>query len=164
MEDRAKSILTSARTYSKTAKYINALAQNDPGQLIPSFVISALALELYFKSIYFLDKNKEFKVKGRHSHDFYILFDELSENLKESLEQNFRYLTTHRDMHDVHIIESQAKVVIPRDLRGNLKYWSNVFTKSRYIHEKSDELRIVMFFPEIEQAIENIISDIRPEF
>jgi hypothetical protein len=164
MEDRAKAIFLTAGTYSKAARHINAAVQNDPSQLLPSQVIAALALELYFKSLYFIEKNRDFRIDGRHSHDFNALFEELSEDSRSNLERCFQTLMQARDMQDVQAIESASKVRVPCDLAGNLECWSDVFTKVRYIHDKPNEAKSMMFFPEIEQAVKNVLFDIRPDF
>lgn len=163
-QERAKAIFKAAETYSKAAGIINAAAGNDPSQWIPSRVIAALTLELYFKSLYFIENNMEFKIKNRHSHDFSTLFDRLSKDLRDCLETNFQYLMKERDMGGVHIMEVECKVKMPRDLAGNLKYWSDVFTQVRYMYDMPNKEIQMMFFPEIEQAVKETIFSIRPNF
>lgn len=164
MEDRAKAIFLTAGIYSKAARHINAIVQNDSSQLLPSQVIAALALELYFKSLYFIEKRIDFMIDGRHSHDISALFKELSEDSRSNLERCFQTLMQARNMKDVKAIESASKVNVPRDLAGNLEYWSDVFTKVRYIHDKPNETRSMMFFPEIEQVVKIVLFEIRPDF
>lgn len=163
LEDRAQSILRTADTYSRAARYLNAVVENDPSQLLPSLVNAALALELYFKSLYFIEKKQDFKINGRHSHDFHALFNELSVELKNKLQIEFQTIMKPRDMKDVRAIESASEVKVPLDLTGNLESWSDVFTKVRYIHDKPNKAKPMMFFPEIEQAVKNAIFSLRPE-
>lgn len=161
--DRAKSIFLTASAYSKAAKHINAAVSYDPSLLLPSQIIAALALELYFKSLYFIVKKMDFKINSRHSHDFNALFKELPEDLRKKLENSFHELMTDRDMKDVHAIEAASEVKIPLDLAGNLTSWSDVFMKVRYIYDRTTAGKSMMFFPEFEQAVTNIIFGIRPE-
>lgn len=163
MEERAKKIFRVAETYSKAARNINAAAEMDPSQLLPSQVIAALALELYFKSLYFIENNKEFKINNRHSHDFSTLFGELSKDLRDSLEANFQSLMKKRNMQDVHIIESEC-VKVHRDLKSNLRCWKDVFTQVRYMYDNPNKEIQMMFFPEIEQAVKETIFSFRPNF
>jgi hypothetical protein len=163
MEDRIKAIFLTASAYSKAAKHINAAGLQDSSLLLPSQVIAALALELYFKSLYHIEKNADFKINGKHSHDFNALFEKLSEDSRKKLEKNFHELMTVRDMQDVKNIEAASGVKIPLDLVGNLICWSDVFTKLRYIYDRPTAGKSMMFFPEIEQAVKNVIFGIRPE-
>jgi hypothetical protein len=123
-----------------------------------------LALELYFKSLYFIEKNTEFKINSKHSHDFNALFKELPEDLIKKLNRSFDNLMKERDMKDVHAIKAASGVIIPLDLAGNLKCWSDVFTKVRYIYDRPKDQKSMMFFPEIEKVVTNAIVSIRPEF
>ncbi|OOF10251.1 MULTISPECIES: hypothetical protein [unclassified Salinivibrio] len=164
MEDRAKSIFSSAGMYSKAAHLMNEGSRGDPSLLIPSQVNAALALELYFKSLYLIEKGSDFKVGGRHSHDFHALFSDLSRQSKEKLLYQFQSAISSRDMSDVVTMERETKVEIPRDLEGNLQSWSGVFTKVRYVYDKPKHAVSMMFFPEIEQAVRDTVINLRPDF
>lgn len=163
MEDLAKSIFSSACMYSKAARLMNEAFHKDPSLLLPSFVNAALALELYFKSLYFIENNRDFKVNGRHSHDFHTLFSELSKESKEKLLCRFQSAISSRDMTDVSTLENEVKVQVPLDFEGNLQSWSGVFTKVRYVYEKREKPVTMMFFDEIEQTIRGVIISLRPE-
>lgn len=54
----------------------------------------------------------------------------------------------------------------PFDLEGNLKEWCDVFTKVRYIYDFNNggKGKHMMFFPEIENALLNIIKKRKPEW
>lgn len=164
MKDRAKEIFITAKAYSNAAKCINQEIQRDDSLFLPSQVNASLALELYFKSLYFIENDKDFKINGRFSHNFYKIFEELSENQKNSLEQIFTRIMNQRGMNDVSNLESASGIKIPLDLAENLKSWSNVFVKMRYIFDNNRNSQPMMFFPEIEQAIKEIIFNIKPEF
>lgn len=163
MEDRAKTIFTTAKSYAKAARTVNSSVENDPAQLLPSLVIAALALELYFKSLYFLEKNQDFKVSGRHSHDFFALFGHLSAASRGKLSQEFENQIINRDMKDVKAIERTSETSIPLKLEENLKSWSDVFTTVRYIYDRPKMIKHMMFFPEIEQAAINTVLTLHPE-
>lgn len=166
MSDRANDIFRTAETYSKSAKYLNSIAHHDHSQLLPSQVIAALALELYFKALYYVENCEDFKVNRKHSHDFHKLFQSLTETSRNALILSFESQILARDMQDIEAIEAASGVSIPRDLTGNLEVWSNIFTQMRYIHDRAyaGTGRSMMFFPEIEKSARSVIIDLRPEF
>jgi hypothetical protein len=135
MNDKAHAIFASARMYSKAAHVLNGTANSDRPMLIPSMVNAALALELYFKSLYVLEHKTDFKIKGRHSHDFSAAFEELAGSTKQEFIEGFTNALAVRDMNDVNIVERDFGMRIPRDLKTNLVEWSSVFTGVRYIYE-----------------------------
>lgn len=163
MIDRAKDIFRAAETYSKSAGYLNSFINQDHDQFLPSQVIAALALELYFKALYYIEFCKDFKVNGRHSHDIHELFNGLSEKSKDMLTRSFKSQIMGQDMRDVEAIESESNVNIPRDLSGNLRCWSEIFTKVRYMHDRASEERVMMFFPEIEKSVRSVVFAYRPD-
>ncbi len=163
MTDRAKSILTLADAYSSAAKCLNTICLNNTKLFTPSQVTAALALELYFKSLYYLIYSKDFKKNHRHSHDFHDLFCTLPTKIQKSMESDFNQTIKKRNMNDVKKIESESGSVIPPDLKGNLKPWSSVFVEIRYIYDVSNKSIPMMFFPEIEETIKNQIFSIRPD-
>ena len=104
---------------------------------LPSVVNAALALELYFKTLYFLEKGEDFKVNGRFSHDFYLLFGQLGSSTRQRMESAFAESIKNRDMSDIEKLEKASSVLGPHDLIGNLSVWKDVFVNIRYIHEPS---------------------------
>ena len=74
--------------------------------LLPSMVTAALSLELYFKALYLLENNKDFKLNGKHSHDFHALFNVLSNTLKQEIESEFDNILKNRDMRDAKLVKS----------------------------------------------------------
>lgn len=159
MNDRAHSIYVYACTYAKAAKLLN---QSE--LFLPSMVNAALALELYFKSFYYLEYGKDFKINDRHSHDFFCLFEELRDTVKRDIESDFDQIMKNRDMRDVEQIEMVSKVVIPRGIMENVEVWSTVFVKVRYMYDNMEKPRSMMFFPEIEEVIRNAIYKRKPEW
>jgi hypothetical protein len=163
MKDRAKAIFQTADAYSRSAILINSVVNNDPSQFLPSQVNAALALELYFKTLYYIEKQSDFKVKNKHSHDFHALFNELPVVIQAQLDCDFQAIMNGRDMRDADTLETKSKVKVPRDLAGNLKAWSEVFTKVRYAYDERSQGTSMMFFPEIERAVRNAICRLRPD-
>ncbi|MDE1890453.1 MAG: hypothetical protein KGJ87_07560 [Planctomycetota bacterium] len=117
-------------------------------------------MELYFKSLYALDRGAEFKVKGRHSHDFAALFEELHEPTKQ---HKFNTAISARATDDIRMIESTLKMVVPRDLKANLNQWASLFTDLRYagyfIEKNKGVQKTMMFFPEIRDSVYNTIIE-----
>jgi len=164
LEDRAKSIFQTAGAYARAAKCVNSASQGDWTLLIPSQVNAALALELYFKTLYYLEYGEDFKVSGKNSHDFYKLFNKLRNTTRRELLSVFQQLMESRNMQDVLQLEAVSKVAIPRDLKKNLEAWSSIFVKARYIYDNVGKIMSMMFFPEIEQVLLNAIRKRKPEW
>ena len=59
MKSRARSIFGHAQVYERAARLLNTAGTSDPAMLLPSMVNAALSLELYFKSLYVLDRGAE---------------------------------------------------------------------------------------------------------
>jgi len=153
-----------ARVYSRASRLLNQQSVSEPSLLIPSMVNAALSLELYFKALYWLENNKDFKIDGKHSHDFSKTFDSLSDTLRNNIENNFKILLKNRDMKDVTIMEQTAKIVIPKTIKDNLDSWSQVFTKLRYVYEPKGRPISMMFFPELEESIMMALRNLHPGF
>lgn len=164
MNDRAKFIFQTANAYAKAARRLNAESLKDGSMFLPSMANAALALELYFKSLYYLEHGKDFKVNGRYSHDFYSLFKELGSTAQCELQSEFQRVMQTRDMHDVLRLEAASGVPIPRDLAGNLEAWRDVFVGFRYIYDNMGKVKTMMFFDEIEQVLLDAIRKRRREW
>lgn len=168
---KSQKIFDNARAYSKASHILNQKAFGDPSHMIqdmdlglPSTVNAALALELHFKALYLLEKGEDFKVNGRHSHDFYICFKQLDITTKHTMEAIFSESLQNRDMTDVEKIEKASSVLIPRDLVGNLQVWNGVFVNIRYFYEENTKGMSMFFFPEIENSLLNSIFHLKPEW
>lgn len=159
MNDRAYEIYKFACEYAKAAKLLN---QQD--LLLPSHSVAALALELYFKSLYYIEYGRDFKVNGKHSHDFYVLFQELSNRVKQDMVSDFNKILKNRDMSDVKILKSQYNFKISLDMMENLKIWSSVFVELRYFYDFKNKNKSMMFFPEIEKTILNALFQHKTEW
>lgn len=132
---------------------------------LPSVVCAALALELYFKTLYVLEKGMDFKVNGKHySHDFHRLFQELDNTTRQQMDSAFKESIAHRNMSDIEQLERVSSMQVPRDLSGNLLVWKDVFVKIRYVHEPIGRDMPMVFFPEIERAVVDSIRLRKPEW
>jgi hypothetical protein len=163
MKSRARSIFDNAQVYDRAAHLLNAAGSSDPAMLLPSTVNAALSLELYFKSLYILDHGAEFKVNGKHSHHFAILFEELKEPTKQQLLSKFKTALAIMDAKYIPSAESSLKMVVPKDLKTNLVQWANVFVDLRYAHtfveKNKGKPKTMMFFPQIRDSVYNTIID-----
>ena len=161
-------MLDNARAYSKASYTLNQKAFGPSFQVedmdlgLPSAVNAALAIELYLKTLYLLEKGEDFKFKGRHSHDFHLLFGQLNMTTKRTMEVAFADSISRREMTDVQRMEKVGSILIPRDLLGNLFIWKDVFVGIRYIHERKGNEVPMFFFPEIENAILVPIFQLNP--
>ncbi len=166
MSDRGKAIYINARRYAKASYALNSASSQsqDIDLLLPSLVNGALALELYFKSLFYLERSADFVIAGRHSHNFACLFDELMISTQKEIDKYFADLMKRRSMVDVEKIEKASAMVVPRDLKGNLKAWSEVFLKVRYIYDVPGKHLPMMFFPEIEKSVLQAIYQRQPEW
>jgi hypothetical protein len=166
MKARAQSIFGNAQVYERAARLLNNAGTNDHAMLLPSSVNAALSLELYFKSLYILDHGADFKVNGKHSHHFAILFEELNEPTKQKLLDKFNTALSTRNNNDILTYQSSFNMVVPKDLKTNLVQWANVFVDLRYAHEFTEKnkgkQKTMMFFPEIRDSIYNTIIDREP--
>jgi len=168
MKDKAKAIFLNARRYSESSWILNKTGK--PQILLPSWTNAALALELYFKALYYCLNGKDFKMKDakgkeRFSHDFLAIFESLDDEVRCALESSFAEQLEQRDMSDVDALEKQDAIShIPRDLPTNLKAWSSVFVKLRYVYEAEGQEIPMMFFPEIERSVLQAIFSERPEW
>lgn len=158
--ERPFAIFLNARRYSKASYKLNS--DEDIELLLPSWVNGALALELYFKVFYYLDKNKDYD----RTHNFANIFTDLTLDYQDKMSLTFESLLKARDMSDVRKLEASSGLKIPRNLKCNLEAWSNVFVDLRYVYEliENGKTATMMFFPEIELTVLTIIYDIKPEW
>ncbi len=157
-EEMARRIFDHARIFSNAAYALNDVPQMD--LVFPQSVCAALALELYVKTLYLLEKKKE----PQHSHDFHHLFMLLDINTRNKIELTFNQLMTQKDKFYFENLENTVSVSIPRDLIGNLFSWKEVFVKLRYAYEPLPKEFNTFLFPEIEKSILDFIILIKPEW
>jgi len=168
--DRFQSIFMAARSYALSARRLNIEAQRGIAapestgyMLLPSHVLAALALELHYKALYYLEFARDFKVSGRHSHDFSKLFLELPRQTRDELERRFESVMAGRNMTDVEGIEQFIGVKIGRTLVESLSHWSDVFVKVRYFFEPNESARPMLFFDELEASVLEVLRGRRPD-
>ncbi|MEZ9860538.1 hypothetical protein CWO01_11000 [Vibrio splendidus] len=153
MNIRAKKILESAVDYMKAANVLNHSSLQHPQLLLPSQVNASLSLELYFKSLYQLVFEEDFKVKGNHSHDFYRIYKALPDDMLKRMNDNFDSLIKGRDNSDIKKLRSESKVNISLKLESLVQNWSGVFTKIRYVYEDHNGSYAMILFPEIAKVV-----------
>ena len=107
---KARQILDAARLYSQVAKFVNGSGRQQ--FLMPSQVVAALSLELYFKCLFFMENDADFKVNGRHSHDFALLFEALTEEARKDIETAFQERMSVRKMDDIMRLEEFGNMKI----------------------------------------------------
>ena len=105
-----------------------------------------------------------FRSKGNYSHDFFCLFELLSDATKQEIELTFDEILKNRDMSDVENLEKASSMRIPHDLKTNLSIWKDVFVNIRYIYDSKGKGIPMMFFPEIEQSLLVSIYRLKPEW
>lgn len=158
--DKSKKIFLNALDYDHAATTLNILSRSDNIQLYkpsypnktlerPSFVNSALALELLFKCLYRLENNgKDYKDKrNRFSHDFYEIYNKLK--AKNSIKQQFDQKISVLDMSNI----NKLGIKISTNLEEVLKNWSSVFIKLRYYYENIGTVIQMMFYPELRDIL-----------
>lgn len=164
--DKSHKIFLNACMYANASQFLfnNGLSLQNPEFFTPAIVNEALALELYFKSIYYLEKNKDFMIKGYHSHDFYKLFKELNPETKKDIKNYFKDALTQSRRDQIKEIKSKIGASVSFDLETNLESWSHVFIKVRYIYHYTLRNLSMTFFEEIEKAVLRHIYNVRPEW
>lgn len=161
MKNLALSIFRNAQVYERASRVLNAAGAQDFSLLLPGNVNAALSLELYFKSLNILEHGVEFKIKGKHSHHFGQLFQELGDATKISLNERFKAAVSRIDPNEIPRLESAIGGVIPKDLKTNLVEWAALFTDLRYAHsfiEKYKGKRVAMAF--YSQIVESVVGHI----
>jgi hypothetical protein len=168
LKDLARLIFGHAQVYEKACRVLNAAGAQEPSLLLPSSVNAALSLELYFKSLNIIEHGVEFKIKGRHSHHFGQLFQELSDETKTNLNERFKVAVSNMDPNEIAHLESAIGGVIPKDLKSNLIEWAAIFTELRYAQsfiEKNKGKRVAMaFYPQIVESVFGHITEREPSW
>ena len=165
--ERAKTIYKAARLYSRASFVLDQQAVKSEMErylVLPSLVNAALSLELYFKSLYLLEYSRDFKVKNKHSHDFHLLYGELSKSIKQEIETEYNRNIKDADLTGIKQLELITGSPIKLDLPSILKNWSGVFVRIRYFFDKNDNRLSMIFFPEIEKALVHIIKRQNPDW
>lgn len=101
--------------------------------LIPSAINRALALELYIKCLYSLEKHEE----PIPTHQLELIFDKLNTSTQEILDKEFNiYLNSPKfQERTVLLKKAGCKLAPPTNLRNCLQQSGKVFVKARYLYE-----------------------------
>jgi len=121
-----------------------------------AIIFGGLALEIYFKSLYYLIHGKDFKVDGRMSHDFLALFDSLDDGTQKRLSSYFSSALMERDFFQREHNRRSIGETPSLNLRENIRVWSPVFVKWRYTHEAAwadGSAKSLLFIQSMEAAI-----------
>jgi hypothetical protein len=164
--EKSKQIFHAARIYSNSAYVLNSsvkLGHDDLYNLMPSQVVAGLALELYLKCIYYIDKNQDFKLKNRQSHDFDALFNELDASTKGLIISKYNSILETRNMIDIRNLESALNKKIDVSFISMLQNWNGIFVKARYFYENEIGDKVMVLFPELEDALINCIISKVPD-
>lgn len=163
---RAHEVFKGAAAYSAAATMLNTSGKLEV--MIPSCVNAALSLELYFKSLYILEKGVDFKINGRHSHNFLKIFDDLDLATKTALNNDFDAKIKAADMTPVHTLKKNSGLETPLTLRPNLEHWSGIFVNLRYLHDfiEDESAKVVhmAWFLDIEAAVRHVIFSRQPNW
>jgi hypothetical protein len=162
----AKSLFYNGELYCRAAYLLKAQRNSDVAMVLPGNVNAALSLELYFNSLFILDRGIEFRIGGRPSHRFDILFEKLSGNTQHSLIKKFNITIKERPTGDILMLEKIIKKEVPRSLKNNLDDWSKIFVELRYVYsfKKKYENKVLnmAFFPEIRSCVVSAILEKEP--
>lgn len=168
MKSLAEKIFGSARVYVRASEVLRSATQLDLALSLPSNVLAALSLELYFKSLHILEFGTEFKVNNKHSHHFALIFGGLKEATKMELCDKFDTAKSAMDPNWIPHVERLMGGVIAKDLKSNLVEWQSIFIDLRYTHsfiEKYKDKKVAMqFYPEIVKSVESTILAREPEW
>ena len=148
-----------ARLYSSAAWILgrnsSRLSEQERYRLVPSQILAALALEQYFRSLYFALNGRDFQAAGRESYGIFQIFDSFDSTLKQQMEADFR----------TQLRRKKLKKGTPRDLEENLKAWSEMLAPFRDPSATNPDTRLlqIWFFREIENVVINRLREIKPE-
>lgn len=162
--EKQKEILGAAEIYSNAAFQLNVPLQEGENlyKLFPSQMLAGLALELYLKSIYFMEKNIDFKKNGRFSHNLEDIYEELEESSKEIIVSKYYQLIKDRDMTDIRNLEKAMNIPIDTSFPSMLKNWNGIFVYARYFYEGTKDCRLMLLYPEIRDSLISLILHKNP--
>lgn len=160
--DKISEIAHAAKIYSDAAYLLNQsvkLDQDDLKSLFPSQVLAALSLELYIKTIYFIEKSN-----SKFSHNLEGMFNEFEESTRIFIINKYNELMKKRDMKDIENLGNALNMHIDTSFVSMLKIWSEVFVNTRYFYENKIANKPMVLFPELESSLVSFILEKRPDF
>lgn len=154
---KAYKIYQSAIMYGKAARTLDRNSD-----IMPSQILAALTLEILFKSLFYLENGRDFKINNKHSHDFNKLFIELSESTKTEMRQFFDIDIAISGTSNEQLIANEVGQILVSDLEGLLEQWKDVFVKFRYIYDIEIGGKQMLFFPQLEASLKSVILNRMP--
>ncbi len=121
---------------------------------VPLVTISAFAIELFLKCLLLIEGGKLTKV-----HDLDYLFGLLPEHVRKEIEALWD-ARPQPDEVQWAFIESQNKIKVPRDLRGQIRESKDAFVRIRYGFENASEIRF--YIDQLADILWSVIVKRRP--
>lgn len=159
--EKYKQIAHAAKIYSDAAFKLNSSFNVGENlySLMPSQVLAALSLELYLKSIYYLEFGDDFKKDNKFSHDLESLFEKLKDSTKEFIMYKYNSIMQNRDMKDIRNLENAMNLQIDTSFLSMLNHWNGIFVNARYFYENKFANKMMLLFPELEDSLRSFILE-----
>ena len=164
-----RKILNNAMLYSSAAWILgrnsSGLGYQERCNRIPSQVMAAFSLELYFKALFYILNGEDFRSNNRRSHNISKIFNSLENSLQQKMESDFDLILQRNKLPDSWPLKKKIKNSIPRDLKSNLKARNKILNSFRHPYdlENENDLLQIWFSREIEEVVKDTIFEIRPE-
>lgn len=173
VEELSRDMFSKARSYSMACYTLNRAVVSHQSLFLPSCVLAAFALELYFKTLYLITKKQE----PKYSHNFHNLFKQLEQQEKDKLNNSFKSIMSAESKKESIIHYQKTQEVVRKDnpnivaptydvLEEQLEAWSPVFAEVRYpiSGSKNTNGYHMFFFQEIEEAVLSLIYELKPDW
>lgn len=160
--------LGDAQLYSSAAwllsKNTSRWSFHNRERMIPSHMLKAFSLELYFKVLLDLAGEGHFTGEKAFGDSLVGMFRSLDSSLREQMETLFSRILIKDKLPDAWPLDDSTKNQIPRDLDGNLVLWSELLKKFRQPNglEPLEEMPEVWFGREIEEVVRKTLASLKP--
>ena len=159
--------LDQAQLYSSAAwllsKNTNGLSFQQRERLIPSHILKAFSLELYFKVLLNLTGDNLSPGKKNNPESLVEIFRAFNGTLRQQMETTFSRILIGKQLPDAWPLDDTVKNKIPLDLEGNLVLWTRLLNRFRQPSglESEEEMPQVWFSREIEEVVRNTLSGLK---
>lgn len=159
--------LNDAQLYSSAAwilsKKINGQSFDQRERLLPSHLLKAFSLELYFKVLLNLTGGGQADTAKEPSNNLVEMYRTLDKNLRNQMETSFSRVLIGKQLPDAWPLDEETRNQIPRDLEGNLLLWSKLLERFRLPNglESEEEMPQVWFSREIEEVVRTTLSSLK---
>ena len=160
-------LLGHAQLYSSAAwllsKNTNGLSFKQRERLIPSHILKAFSLELYFKVLLNLAEDNLSPEEKSNPESLVEIFRSLNGTLRQQMETTFSRILIGKQLPDAWPLDDSVKNKLPRDLEGNLVLWTELLNRFRQPSglESEEEMPQVWFSREIEEVVRNTLSGLK---